>query len=199
MAIAARLRYEVLKRDGHRCYYCHTTELPLTVDHVIPQALGGTDDPANLVAACSPCNSGKASTNPADNQVAEADWRALVWSAAITVLAEDRLREHQKFAEICDGFYAEWQSWTSGGEFNKKAVPLDADWRHSIKRWIGAGLTIHDLIDLVDVAMASRVRPADTWKYFCGCAWKLVKKVREQAYQVADQAEQLRQLEDGPA
>ncbi|OZM81200.1 hypothetical protein CFP66_17670 [Pseudonocardia sp. MH-G8] len=27
-----------------------------TVDHVIPRIMGGTNDPANLQAACGPCN-----------------------------------------------------------------------------------------------------------------------------------------------
>ena len=29
------------------------------VDHVIPVAKGGTDDPSNLVPACGPCNRAK--------------------------------------------------------------------------------------------------------------------------------------------
>lgn len=56
-----RLRFEILKRDGHRCRYCGATayERRLHVDHVIPESKGGTDDPANLVTACSDCNGGK--------------------------------------------------------------------------------------------------------------------------------------------
>ena len=30
------------------------------VDHVTPMAMGGSDDPSNLVAACRPCNDRKA-------------------------------------------------------------------------------------------------------------------------------------------
>ena len=30
--------------------------MPLVVDHIIPKALGGTDDPSNLCAACYRCN-----------------------------------------------------------------------------------------------------------------------------------------------
>jgi 5-methylcytosine-specific restriction endonuclease McrA len=61
--ISKRLRYEILRRDGHHCRYCGlgSDEVTITVDHVIPTALGGTDDPSNLVAACRDCNSGKAS------------------------------------------------------------------------------------------------------------------------------------------
>jgi 5-methylcytosine-specific restriction endonuclease McrA len=53
----AALSWAVRERDGHVCHYCGG---PATVtDHVIPKALGGTDHPTNLVAACGPCNSRK--------------------------------------------------------------------------------------------------------------------------------------------
>lgn len=40
------------------CYYCGDW-IANTVDHVIARARGGTDDPANLVSACQPCNVAK--------------------------------------------------------------------------------------------------------------------------------------------
>jgi len=57
-----RLRFEIFKRDGFRCVYCGNSpvETPLHVDHVLPVAEGGTNDPANLVTACQSCNGGKA-------------------------------------------------------------------------------------------------------------------------------------------
>ena len=64
MSISKRLRYEVLRRDGFKCWYCKAADVELTVDHVVPQILGGTDDPSNLVTACGPCNSGKTSSMP---------------------------------------------------------------------------------------------------------------------------------------
>lgn len=68
-AIGARLRYDVLARCNFACYYCGTPAAlglkVLHVDHVIPVALGGTNDPWNLVAACWDCNAGKSSAMPA--------------------------------------------------------------------------------------------------------------------------------------
>jgi 5-methylcytosine-specific restriction endonuclease McrA len=51
MAISKRVRYEVLRRDGHRCRYCGAAapEVALTVEHVVPQALGGRNDPHRLL------------------------------------------------------------------------------------------------------------------------------------------------------
>jgi hypothetical protein len=62
VAISKRLRFEVLRRDGFRCVYCHRSDVILTVDHVTPKALGGTDDPSNLVTCCDDCNTGKSSS-----------------------------------------------------------------------------------------------------------------------------------------
>lgn len=61
MSVGKRLRFEVLKRDGFRCAYCGCTALAegLQVDHVVPVAGGGSDDPANLITACTSCNQGK--------------------------------------------------------------------------------------------------------------------------------------------
>ena len=54
---------EVFIRDALRCRYCglegylnYDKYCQLTLDHIIPEALGGTDDEDNLVVACSQCN-----------------------------------------------------------------------------------------------------------------------------------------------
>lgn len=62
-------RSRVFDRDGHQCTACGwTTEDPwpegcrsmcLEIDHVIPLALGGTNDIANLQTLCSLCNRAK--------------------------------------------------------------------------------------------------------------------------------------------
>ena len=44
-----------------RCSYCGATGVRMTVDHVVPLSRGGGNEPANLVAACRPCNSSKGS------------------------------------------------------------------------------------------------------------------------------------------
>lgn len=61
------LTVAVVLRDGTNCHYCTTptilTNTPhprrRTLDHVLPQKFGGTDDLDNLVLACSECNSRK--------------------------------------------------------------------------------------------------------------------------------------------
>ena len=57
-------------RDDRRCVYCgrHEAELRprefLTRDHVLPLSRGGTNDWANCVTACAPCNTKKADRTP---------------------------------------------------------------------------------------------------------------------------------------
>lgn len=57
-------RKNVLKRDKHKCGYCGRGDLPLTIDHIIPKARGGSDTWENLVAACLPCNNRKGHRTP---------------------------------------------------------------------------------------------------------------------------------------
>ena len=57
-----KLRLRILNRDGRECYWCGMDAN--TVDHIIPVAKGGTDDPENLVAACRKCNFSKQDKMP---------------------------------------------------------------------------------------------------------------------------------------
>jgi 5-methylcytosine-specific restriction endonuclease McrA len=52
-------RQAIYARDGHRCVYCGAGDhgSRLTLDHLHPRALGGTNDASNLVTACLSCNS----------------------------------------------------------------------------------------------------------------------------------------------
>lgn len=56
-----RLRKQILRRDGHlcQCEDCQKRPVPLVaheVDHIIPKAEGGTDDPDNLRAIAKSCH-----------------------------------------------------------------------------------------------------------------------------------------------
>jgi len=47
---------EIFRRDKYRCQYCGASGPTLTVDHVVPQRLGGESTWDNLVTACAKCN-----------------------------------------------------------------------------------------------------------------------------------------------
>ncbi len=106
MPVSRRLRYEVLRRDNHACRYCGASapDVPLTVDHVIPIALGGTDDPSNLVTACQPCNAGKSASSPDAPIVDDVAADALRWSKAMTRAAEITRADLKARMERCAVF-----------------------------------------------------------------------------------------------
>ncbi|MBU1065082.1 HNH endonuclease [bacterium] len=49
----------IFRRDNHTCQYCGATNIPLTIDHIIPKVLGGKETWENLVTACIRCNNKK--------------------------------------------------------------------------------------------------------------------------------------------
>jgi 5-methylcytosine-specific restriction endonuclease McrA len=53
--------------------YCGRTEAEsgarLQLDHLVPRACGGTDEPSNLVVACARCNRAKSAMTLAEWQV----------------------------------------------------------------------------------------------------------------------------------
>jgi 5-methylcytosine-specific restriction endonuclease McrA len=57
-------RKNILRRDGFKCAYCGRSDLPLTIDHIVPRARGGSDSWENLVCACTACNNRKGDRTP---------------------------------------------------------------------------------------------------------------------------------------
>lgn len=92
MAVSKRLRYEILRRDNHACRYCGAAapDVKLNVNHVIPQALGGSDKPDNLATSCADCNAGKTSSMPDAMPVADVDQGTFRRAAELKRDAEER-------------------------------------------------------------------------------------------------------------
>lgn len=61
--IPVALRRKVAITARHRCGYCQTQAIlvgrKLEVEHILPEALGGSSEEANLWLACSTCNHAK--------------------------------------------------------------------------------------------------------------------------------------------
>lgn len=191
MAVSRRTRFEVLRRDGHTCRYCGASapDVPLTVDHVIPEALGGSDEPNNLVTACQPCNAGKSSMAPDQALVEDVDATAMLYAKAINLAAELRRGEIAATVRQVEEFHALWENWgynDSNGE--RQTVEMDAYWISTIERFLAAGLTVDDMEPLVVTAMRSKAFHDDKWRYFCKCCWNEISTRQEMA---------LRLIEDG--
>ncbi len=65
-AFSPTRRAEVAARAGFRCEYCHLPTrgqvATFPIDHIIPKAAGGTNDPENLALTCPHCNAHKWAT-----------------------------------------------------------------------------------------------------------------------------------------
>lgn len=131
MAISKRLRYEILRRDNHTCRYCGAMapDVALHVDHVDPVALGGTDEPTNLITACQDCNAGKSSVQPGDRIVEDVRADALRWARAIEAAAHNMLAEREILDGFLERFKAAWSEWTYAIEVvdPPDPVPLTGD------------------------------------------------------------------------
>lgn len=191
MAIPRRVRFEVLRRDGHRCRYCGAgpDDAKLTVDHVIPEALGGQPVPANLVTACDPCNSGKASVPPDAPTVAAVSERALRWREAIQLAAKEFAARRRELDMIGYAVMIAWVSYDCslhppGPDGTPSHAPPE-DYQESVSAWITAGLTERDLVDLVHVAWGRRNVTCDNlWRYYAGCCWRRVTALQERALEL---------------
>lgn len=176
MPVTKRTRYEVLKRDSHTCRYCGgaAPDVKLTVDHVLPTALGGSDAPDNLVAACRDCNAGKASSAPDASLVADVREDALrhaeLMRQAYAVLVE-RLGERDDYIEEFKDAYT--------------YEPMPDDWRNSIARWFEMGVPVELVVDAAEKVCANpkRFNGHARFTYMCGMVWNQVTVVDEVAEQ----------------
>jgi hypothetical protein len=182
MAVSKSLRHQIMRRDNHTCRYCgaQAPDVKLTIDHVTPQTLGGQDVPENLVAACVDCNAGKSASPPDAALVADVDQRAVEWAHAMEIAVEQRAAELAAERGRTDAFDQEWRRWNAGDQ----EIWRDQNWRPSVLRLLAAGLTDEFLVDAVGIAMRSKVKPADTWRYFCGVCWREVDKIQGKARQL---------------
>lgn len=189
MAISRRLRFEILRRDNYTCRYCGAAapDVPLAVDHVIPEALGGGDDANNLVTACRDCNNGKSSVMPDAATVADVDAAALLFAKAMTKATEIRAQEMSLEDEAVDRFAEMWDEWKDG---HGRPVPKGRSWERVVSGYLAAGLEYPDLERFVVVAMeAHNVSPDRTWVYFCGICRNEIGRRQEIARRLIENGE----------
>ena len=190
MAVTKRTRYEVLKRDNHTCRYCGASapDFPLRIDHVTPVALGGSDSPDNLVAACQDCNAGKSSTSPNADVVEDVKQADIKWAGAIKRVASARARQHKKRDAYVLEFKNDWGCWTYG--WREDNFPLASNWRTSIERFYDLGVPIDEVKRCVRIACGNNKVAADeTYRYFAGCVWRVVTEMQDAAKELLDAEE----------
>lgn len=183
MAVSKRLRFEVLRRDNHACRYCGriAPEVTITVDHVVPVALGGSDDPSNLVAACKDCNAGKSSVPAGAPLIGDVAQDAIRWADAMQANFARALAELSVRNEYLRSFFDTWDSWRYG--FNDKfSYSLPSDWEASVAKWYALGLPIEILHDATNTAMRKRnlTGPDAEFRYMAGVVWGKLTEIQQQ-------------------
>jgi HNH endonuclease len=168
MAVTKRIRFEILRRDNSTCTYCgaKSPDVKLVVDHVVPKALGGTDEVTNLTTACEPCNNGKASVAPDSPIAADVKAGAIEHAnrlqAAYAVLVE-RIGLETEYADSI----APWCSFT-----------LPDDWRITAGRWYRMGVPVEIPVYAAEIASAKfAYEHLDRFRYLCGIVWNTVSAV----------------------
>lgn len=181
MAVTKRTRFEVLRRDGHRCRYCGAAAADgarLTLDHVTPSALGGSDDPSNLVAACVDCNSGKTSTTPDAQMVAQVEDDAMRWALAVRRAAEMASADVAAATDYRNAFLDAWED--APGWYRGPRLP--DGWTSRVDAWRASGLPLDVLLDSVHIAAGANHVPREgRYAYLCGIVRNRLAKIHEQA------------------
>jgi len=187
MPISKRLRFEILRRDNYTCRYCGASapEAKLTIDHVTPTALGGRDEPTNLVTACQDCNTGKTSIPPDAPTVNDVAEHAIRWAHTMKIAGDQMVADLNTRKQARAAFDEKWREWTIDG---KTPLPRPDTWEQSIDNFLAAGLPLPILLECVDMAMAvtgTKVKPKDTFRYMCGIAWNKVADLQKAAQAIA--------------
>jgi hypothetical protein len=179
MTVSKRTRYEVLKRDNYTCRYCGATAPAaiITIDHVTPSALGGGDDPSNLVTACRDCNYGKASSNPDASPGRGVSDDAVRWAVAIRAAAAEMLAEVTKTVSFEDAFFDAWESYTPNYGYKPSLPP---DWESSLARWLAAGLPFEVIKQATYYALAQKKVPNSAkFRYLAKICWNKISDLQD--------------------
>lgn len=187
MAISKRLRFEIFRRDNHTCRYCgdKAPNVKLTVDHVMPESLGGNDDPTNLVTACEDCNSGKTSIAPDSPLVEDIDQAAATWNAALAKAQEEAAEQFDQREALIGAFLWSWE------EKLPEFARLPDDYEQTVVDFYAKGLSLDALDEAMAITASKRgaISQAQMWSYFCGICWNKLRELEKRAREIIENGE----------
>lgn len=192
VTVSTRTRFEIFKRDRFICAYCGRTppEVLLHVDHVVPKAEGGSDDPANLRTACRDCNLGNGAIPlqvgtlaPATSEV---DLRERIEQAEAyaELLSQARAARENLDDRLHDLIWLAWAKGWGGGLVERDTgtfieMPDGGYWPDwsSVKN-ILRRIAIDDVYEAIDATVSRFPHRAsfDATRYFYGCCWRIVRQ-----------------------
>jgi len=172
--ISKKARFDIFKRDGFVCQYCGATPpgVILHVDHVTTVAMGGKNDPDNLITACESCNLGKSATPLSSipeslsrkaDRVAEQEAQINGYN---TVLKERAERIERDAWEVAAAI-----------ENNPNLESYNRQNLASIKRFLER-LPLQDVLDSAEIACTARIySKRRVFLYFCGVCWSKIREL----------------------
>ena len=180
MTISKSLRFEVLRRDGFACSYCgrKPPDVELHIDHVTPAALGGRDTAENLRTSCAECNTGKGSTPPDAEMVAQVAEDAERWAAAIERAGREMVAEDSAGMWLVDL----WNSHAHPSAY----LPVTANL--AVADLQARGLPRETIEEMFWVSVGARhVWPANRFAYFMGACRRRLERVQERAAEIIEE------------
>jgi len=155
-------------------------------------ALGGLNDPTNLVTACAECNAGKSSGVAGADLVADVKGDQSKWLEAIRIAAELHVRGRPERRDELDRFEMDWNEWhpvLASGKKSKKTVYLPNNARDTVGRFLELGLPIEEVLRLIRVAMQAKMHGYQEdarFRYFVGCCKNVLAAIQSQAQEIID-------------
>ena len=133
MAISEQVRARVRAQAQNRCGYCRSLQMYvlgiLEIDHIIPKAIGGTDEEENLWLACSLCNNYKGTQTDALDAVTQTRVK----------LFNPRTQEWSQYFDWSEDF-TEIIGLTDCGRATVTALQLNNHIAVTVRRqWVSAG------------------------------------------------------------
>lgn len=170
VALSKRVRFEVFKRDGFTCQYCgaHPPGVVLECDHIVPVALGGSNDDDNLITACFDCNRGKSDVS------LDVVPQSLAEKAAEVAEREEQLRGYSQVMEA-KRQRLDAETWQIMEMFYPGADSVPRDSFGSARRFIEK-LGFHEVVEAAEIALGGPAYGKRIFKYFCGVCWNKVRK-----------------------
>lgn len=169
--LSKKTRFEVLKRDLFTCQYCgsHPPNVILECDHIVPVADGGKNSMDNLVTACFDCNRGKAANSLLVVPQSLSD------KAAIIAEREEQLRGYSGVLEARRQRLDD-ETWRVLAIISPGKDSVPREYFNSIRMFIEK-LGVHEVIDAMEIALASSASSRNMFRYFCGVCWNKVRKM----------------------
>lgn len=186
MSIGKKLRFEIFKQDHFTCQYCgrKTPDVVLELDHIVPKAEGGTDDPTNLITSCFECNRGKGKT-PLGELKARTDIeerKLLLAEQELQIreynkLVAQKRRRLSKEANQVHEVFLKMQGNVPGGPYRLNAKAMVSVTRFTDK------LGLDETTSSMELAFSriyfcrspSRENVEQTFLYFCGICWRQIR------------------------